>query len=172
MNITRILTSGINTCLNKSKKKILHNAKAGVLGLTLSGMPAQAVSPSIEPLWKHSEQVIKTNVRPEYLLNDSQSLFKYLSFENVIQQDINTGKFLKSLNENKATLIKDLDLTEEKYDEYCELAKTIGDDSRQANTIGDPGCPSLYDMSNPFIPANIENFPKLAAMYKKFDYKP
>ena len=100
--------------------------KTAVIGAMISATPqaiavkAHEVTP--KAVCMSAEKMKEMN---EKFLYDNPAYLRFLNLTMDLSDDIFTGKFLKALKDNKCSLTKDLNITDEKYDETVKLIRKI-----------------------------------------------
>ena len=169
MNISRIFALGLKSPLFKGSKKVLNYAKTTTMALAMTANVEASCPRVSDQVFRADTCYLKNDIPMSILKSVNNARAESIS-KNSIKKDIDTGKFLKSLKDNKPMLMKDLKINSTKYDEYCELSKKAGRENYTNISVFDPGCVSEPDYT--YIPEGLEDFRVLSSFYSKNAYKP
>jgi hypothetical protein len=115
-------------------------AKAGIVGVTMGLTPQTVLAKQPESVDIAKKIIVDNKIKPDMFNNAHVSFFKWKVMQEGLTADIQTGQFKWALTTNKASLKRDLNLTEKKYNSYVKATEEIGQGERLAEELGEPNC--------------------------------
>lgn len=142
----------VNAQLPESALKIIPKLAKGIVYFMMAAFPVGTANSIIAELIAHSEAKAKvaenivkakaTAMAKDSIVFDSKIPLPEKLYNATKNEKTNAGRFLKSMKDNKESLMKDLNITSEEYNEYAIMALKL---SKEESQYGNAMSYKLYD---------------------------